>query len=182
MNFVNSGKTSGIVFRALMLICLAWAIDRHESWGLDGGISMTDLHRAKVYLAAADFRRAIDACRHEIDARPSAEAYLYLTYVYQALDAYVESLAKADRWVALDHLYLSLVTGKPEDLVDSPDALSRIAKELMQSGARQQADVAAGMAARLDPAIVSVVWPQQTAWRKANPDGWWFGIPPEWPW
>jgi hypothetical protein len=143
---------------------------------------MSDLQRAKVYLAAGDFRRAIEACRREVDSRPSAEAYLYLTYVYQGLDAYVESLAKADQWVVLEHLYLSLVTGKPEDLVDSPDVLTRIAKELIQSGARQQSDIAAAMAARLDPAVVSLVWPQQTAWRKAKPDGWWFGIPPEWQW
>jgi tetratricopeptide (TPR) repeat protein len=150
--------------------------------GLAGQTEMGDLARAKVYLAAGDFRRAIEACRHEVEARPSAESYLYLTYVYHALDAYVESLASSDQWVRLELLYLSLVTPKVEDLVDPPDVLTRIAKELMQSGARQQADIAAAMAAKIDPAIVSAVWPQQTAWRKAKPDGWWHGIPREWNW
>ncbi|MBA5865548.1 MAG: hypothetical protein GDA67_02500 [Nitrospira sp. CR1.3] len=163
----------------LMLTCV---FGMEDGWGITGEVSFTDLQRAKVYLAAGDFRRAIDACRHEVDARPSAEAYLYLTYVYQGLDAYVEFLAKADQWVTLERLYLSLVTGKPEDLVDSPDVLARIAKELVQSGARQQADIAAAMATKLDPAVVSLVWPQQTAWRKAKPDEWWFGVPPEWQW
>lgn len=143
---------------------------------------VTDLQRAKTYLAAGDFRRALDACRQEVNARPSVEAYVYLTYVYQALDAYVEFLAKSDQWVSLEHLYLNLVTGKPEDLVDAPDVLSRIAKELIQSGARQQADIAAELATRLDSAAVARLWSQQTAWRKVKPDGWWFGIPPEWSW
>jgi tetratricopeptide (TPR) repeat protein len=168
-----------LLFCTIILMC---SMGLACAWGASGEVQYTDLQRAKVYLAAGDFRRAIDACRHEVDVRPTAEAYLYLTYVYQALDAYVESLAKTDQWVALEHLYLSLVTGKPEDLVDTPDVLTRIAKELMQSGARQQADVAAAMASRLDPAVVSMVWPQQTAWRKAKPDGWWFGIPSEWRW
>lgn len=163
----------------VLLFCGSGAIDARGA-GQDG--HFTDLQRAKIYLAAGDFRRAIDACRHEVDARPSVEAYLYLTYVYQALDAYVEFLARTDQWVPLEHLYLGLVTGKPEDLVDSPDVLSRIAKELIQSGARQQADIAAELATRLDSVAVARLWPQQTAWRKSKPDGWWFGIPPEWSW
>lgn len=142
--------------------------------------AMTNLQRAKIYLSAGDYRRAIDACRQEVDTRPSAQSYLYLTYVYQALDGYVEFLAKADQWVPLELLYLSLVTGKSEDLVDPPDVLARIAKELIQSGARQQGDIAAAMATRLDPAVVSVIWPQQATWRKAKPEGWWHGVPPEW--
>ncbi|HMU53940.1 MAG TPA: hypothetical protein PKA61_02985 [Nitrospira sp.] len=171
--------------RLVALLCLAVLLSwsgANGAWGGGQDSPFPDLHRAKIYLAAGDFRRAIEACRQEVDARPSVEAYLYLTYVYQALDAYVESLAKADQWVPLEHLYLSLVTGKPEDLVDSPDVLSRIAKELIQSGARQQADIAAESATRLDSAAVARIWPQQTAWRKSKPDGWWFGIPSEWSW
>lgn len=179
LNMWNERRHRFLFFCTLILVC---GMGQDYVWGASGEVQFTDLQRAKVYLAAGDFRRAIDACRHEVDARPTAEAYLYLTYVYQALDAYVESLAKADQWVALEHLYLSFVTGKPEDLVDAPDVLTRIAKELMQSGARQQADVTAAMANRLDPAIVSLLWPQQTAWRRAKPDGWWFGIPSEWQW
>jgi hypothetical protein len=142
----------------------------------------THLQRAKVFLAAGDFRRAVEACRQEVQEHPSARSYLYLTYVYQALDAYVESLAKADQWVAMEHLSLNLSSGGPEELLDPPNVLARMAKEMIQSAARQQGDVTAELATRLDPSIVSVVWPQQTAWRKAKPEGWWFAVPPEWPW
>lgn len=142
----------------------------------------TNLQRAKIFLAAGDFRRAVEACRQEVQERPSAESYLYLTYVYQALDAYVESLAKTDQWVAMEHLYLNLTSGAPEDLVDPQNVLARMAKEMIQSSAHQQADVTAELATRLDAAVVARVWPQQTAWRKINPNGWWFAVPPEWAW
>lgn len=142
----------------------------------------SNLQRAKVFLAAGDFRRAVEACRKEVQEFPRAESYLYLTYVYHALDAYVESLAKADRWVELEHLYLNLISGDPETLVDPSNVLVRIEKELIQSAARQQSDVTAELASRLDNSAVRRLWPQQTAWRKSNPDGWWFAVPPEWPW
>ena len=142
----------------------------------------TNLQRAKVFLAAGDYRRAVEACREEVLENPSAESYLYLTYVYQALDAYVESLAKADQWVAMEHLYLNLISGTPEDLVEPSNVLVRIEKELIQSAARQQADVTAELATRLDKTVVERVWPQQTAWRKQKLDGWWFTVPPDWAW
>lgn len=142
----------------------------------------TNLQRAKVFLAAGDYRRAVEACRQEVQEHPSARSYLYLTYVYQALDAYVESLARADQWVAMEHLYLNLSSGGPEELLDPPNVLARMAKEMIQAAARQQADVTAGLATRLDASVVTIVWPQQTAWRKAKPDGWWLTVPPDWPW
>ena len=145
-------------------------------------VQPSHLQRAKIFLAAADFRRAVEACRQEVTEYPSARSYLYLTYVYQALDAYVESLAKADRWVAMEHLSLNLSSGGPEELLDPPNVLARMAKEMIQASARQQADVTAEHATRLDPSVVAAVWPQQTAWRKTNPDGWWLGVPPEWSW
>jgi hypothetical protein len=141
-----------------------------------------NLERAKVFLAAADYRRAIEACQRELGEHPSADRYVYLTYVYHALDAYAESLAKTDQWVYMEQLYLNLATGRPEDLVDPPDVLARIAKEVIQSAAQKQADVTAAMATRLDDALVKRLWVQQTAWRKARPDGWWLGVPPEWAW
>ena len=142
----------------------------------------THLQRAKVFLAAGDYRRAVEACRQEVQEHPSARSYLYLTYVYQALDAYVQSLAKADQWVAMEHLYLNLSSGGPDELLDPPNVLARMAKEMIQASARQQADVTSELATRLDPSVVAVVWPQQTAWRKAKPEGWWFTVPPEWVW
>lgn len=145
-------------------------------------VQPTNLHRAKTFLAAGDFRRAVEACRQEVQEHPSAESYLYLTYVYQALDAYIESLAKSDQWVAMEHLYLNLSSGGPEELLDPPNVLARMAKEMIQAASRQQADVTAELATRLDPSVTAVVWPQQTAWRKQRPDGWWFTVPPEWKW
>ena len=142
----------------------------------------THLQRAKVFLAAGDYRRAVEACRQEVQEHPSARSYLYLTYVYQALDAQVESLAKADQWVAMEHLYLNLSSGGPEELLDPPNVLARMAKEMIQASARQQSDVTSELATRLDPSVVAVVWPQQTAWRKAKPEGWWFTVPLEWAW
>jgi hypothetical protein len=140
------------------------------------------LQRAKTYLAAGDFRRAVEACRQEVDARPSVQSYLYLTYVYQAIDAYLESIAKADQWVSVELLYVNLLGQRPDELIDNPDVLARIAKEVIQAAVRRQADVQAAMAARLDATAVSHMWAQQANWRKIKPDGWWFGVPPEWGW
>lgn len=142
----------------------------------------SNLQRAKVFLAAGDFRRAIETCQREIVEHPSADRYVYLTYVYQALDAYAEFLAKTDQWVQVEHVYLNLVSSRPEDLVDPPDVLARIAKEVIQSAAQKQADIAAAMATRLDDALVKRLWIQQTVWRKTHPESWWFGVPPEWRW
>jgi len=145
-------------------------------------VQPTNLQRAKTFLAAGDYRRAVEACRQEVQEHPSAESYLYLTYVYQALDAYIEFLAKSDQWVAMEHLYLNLTSGGPEELLDPPNVLARMAKEMIQAASRQQADVTAELATRLDPSVTTVVWPQQAAWRKQKPEGWWFAVPPEWKW
>ena len=100
-----------------------------ERVGFDAGSRPpTHLQRARVFLAAGDYRRAVEACRQEVQEHPSARSYLYLTYVYQALDAYVESLAKADHWVGMEHLYLNLTSGRPEELLDPPNVLARMAK------------------------------------------------------
>ncbi|MDH4186793.1 MAG: hypothetical protein OEV08_07340 [Nitrospira sp.] len=148
----------------------------------NGQVVWPHLQRAKVYLAAGDYRRAIDACQEEVSAHPSAESYVYLTYVYQALDAYIISLARDDHWVAMEQLYLNLGASRTEDLIDPPDVLARIAKELIQSGTQKQSDVTAALAMRLDAAAAAKVWEQQTVWRKMRPDGWWFGVPPGWSW
>jgi hypothetical protein len=173
---VNTGWSVGCA--AAVVLCLASC----GTVPTPASTSPTNLHRAKVFLAAGDFRRAVEACRREVQDQPSARSYLYLTYVYQALDAYVESLARGDQWVAMEHLSLNLSSGGVEELLDPPNVLARMAKEMIQAAARQQADVTAEQATRLDPSVVAVVWPQQTAWRKAKPEGWWFTVPPEWPW
>lgn len=142
----------------------------------------SNLQRAKVFLAAADYRRAIEACQQEVAERPSARSYVYLIYVYQALDAYLDSLARADRWVPIEQLALSLSPGRPDELLDSPDVLARIAKELIQVSTRKQSDAAAAMATRIDASTVDRLWTQQQRWRDMQPDGWWLGVPIEWGW
>jgi len=144
--------------------------------------SRDHLKRAKVFLAAGDYRRAVEACQREVEESPSAESYVYLTYVYHAIDGYLDHLAKIDRWVAVEQLYLNLASSGVQDLVDPPDVLARIAKEIIQGSVRQQSDVSAAMAARLDEAVVARLWKQQTAWRTSRPDSWWFGVPEGWAW
>jgi hypothetical protein len=65
-------------------------------------------------------------------------------------------------------------------LLDSPDILARIAKELIQASARKQSDVSAAMAARLDERTVAGLWKEQQAWRHRHADSWWLGMPEEW--
>jgi hypothetical protein len=146
----------------------------------DGGSS--HLNRARVYLAAGDYRRAVEACQRQIDESPSAESYVYLTYVYHAIDGYLDHLSKNDRWVGVEQLYLSLATRGPQDLIDPPDVLARIAKEIIQGSVRQQSDITAAMATRLDKTLVEALWKQQTAWRATKPETWWSGVPDGWNW
>ena len=140
------------------------------------------LARAAVFLRAGDYRQALEACQEEVKQAPSARSYIYLTYAYHALDGYLQHLANTDQWVRVEQLYVNLSTGRVEDLLDPPDVLARIAKEVIQQAVQRQADVTAAMAARLDESLVKRLWQEQTAWRQARPDDWWSGAPPEWQW
>ena len=140
------------------------------------------LKGAKVYLKAGDYRRAIEACQRQIDDHPSVESYVYLAYVYQALDGYLMSLAKQEDYVKVEQLSLNLTAREIIDLIDPPNVMPRMAQELIHEGVRQQFDVTAGMANRLNHARTDELWTQQAAWRESSPDGWWAGIPPEWNW
>ncbi|MGH7232628.1 MAG: hypothetical protein ACREJU_14915 [Nitrospiraceae bacterium] len=162
-------------------------------WTLCGGPGASDpalgaepmrdhLKNAKVFLAAGDYRRAVEACQKHVEEAPSAAGYVYLTYVFQAIDGYLDHLAAIDRWVGVEQLYWNLISQGPQDLTDPPDVLARIAKEIIQESSRKQSDVSAAMATRLDEPEVARLWKQQTAWRKERPDGWWAGVPAEWNW
>ena len=86
----------------------------------------------KVFLAAGDYRRAVEACRQEVQEHPSARSYLYLTYVYQALDAYVEFWRNGSMGgdgASLFELELRRAGGAAR----SPNVLARIAKEMIQA-------------------------------------------------
>lgn len=140
------------------------------------------LQRAKIYLAAGDYRRAILACQQHLDLAPSVDAYVYLTYVYHAVDGYLTDLAQKDEWVKVGQLALSLYTRGTLDIIDPPDPMARVAREMIQEGLRQQFDLTAAMANRLDHERVNALWTELTAWKESHPDSWWAGVPPQWGW
>ena len=140
----------------------------------------SSLAKANLFLAAGDYRRALEACQREIDDAPSAASYIHLTYVYQAIDAYLEHLLQKERWMAVEHLYLNLAYRDTEDLIDPPGGLARMAKEMIQASVRQQSDVSAAMANRLDKAESDRLWVEQAQWRATNPEIWWQGVPKTW--
>jgi hypothetical protein len=171
-----------------MRVNVAWAL---VVWVLFAGVAGSaaaaepardNLKRATVLLAAGVYRHAIEACQKEVEVAPSAASYVYLTYVYHALNGYLDHLAKIEQWVKVEQLYVNLAFRDLDSLTNPPDILARIAKEIIHESADRQADVAAAMAARLDEAAVARLWKQQTAWRAAKPDAWWAGVPPEWGW
>ncbi len=139
-----------------------------------------NLTKANLFLAAGDYRRALEACQREIDDAPSAASYIHLTYVYQAIDAYLDHLSQEERWIAVEHLYLNLAYRDTEDLVDPPGGLARMAKEMIQASVRQLSDVTAAMANRLDKAESDRLWVEQAKWRATNPKTWWQGVPTAW--
>lgn len=167
---------------ACLLACVVAVAPVSLPTTVSAGEPHDHLTRAKTFLAAADYRRAVEACLDQVKDVPSADSYVYLTYVFHAIDGYLDHLAATDRWVGVEQLYVNLTFQGPQDLVDPPEVLARIAKELIQDSVRRQSDVTAAMAARLDQARTEALWKQQAAWRRAKPDGWWAGVPAEWNW
>ncbi len=142
--------------------------------------AVVNLTKTSRFLAAGDYRRALEACQHTIDDTPSAASYIHLTYVYHAIDAYLDHLSQQEQWIAVEHLYLNLAYRHTEDLVDPPGGLARMAKEMIQTSVRQLSDVSAAMAARLDRAESDRLWKEQAAWRASNPSTWWQSAPTAW--
>jgi len=138
------------------------------------------LAHVNVFLQAGDYRRAVEACQRNIDDDPTVEAYVYLAYVYQAIDGYLAYLAKQEDYVRVGQLSLSLTTREMIDLIDPPNVMARMAQELIHEGLRQQFDITASMANRLDRARTDELWMQQAAWRDSHPDSWWAGVPDVW--
>ncbi len=133
-----------------------------------------------AFLAAGDYRRAIEACQEDLRVRPSVGSYLALTYVYQALGAFLEDAVTQDRWSVVEQVVRNLNGDHPAQLIDAPDVLPRIAKELISDSLQRQSDVAAAMAARLDGDTARRLWSQQAVWRRLHPRDWWHGLPPAW--
>lgn len=184
---MNSLVCSAEVQRMLTMLVftgsvILWSIGQVQVASANDDGQRPYLTRAKVFLAAGDYRRALDASLREVEEAPSAESYVYLTYVYHTIDGYLEHLATHDRWIQVEHLFLNLAARGAADLVDPLDALARMAKEIMHEALQKQSDIAAAMATRLDKTTTERLWQQQAAWRKARPDDWWAGVPKEWAW
>jgi hypothetical protein len=141
-----------------------------------------ELAGAKVFIQAGDYRRAVEACQRNIDQHPSVEAYVYLAYVYQAIDGYLVSVVKQEDYVKVEQLSLNLTAREVIDIIDPPNVMPRMAQELIHEGLRQQFDITASMANRLNRARTDELWRQQSAWRESQPDSWWSGVPLEWKW
>jgi len=169
---------------SLLLVFLGWCLTGTSVSVAESSVQkvQSPLARAKVYLAAGDYRRAVEACQMNLDQSPSVESYVYLIYVYHALDGYLEWLAKRDEWVKVGQLSLSMVNRGTMDLVDPPDLLARMAKELLHEGIRQQYDLMASMANRLDRPRVDQLWLEVQAWQKRHLENWWAGVPEQWQW
>ena len=163
-----------------LLLLLGQGLAYGEPGRVASGTTHSSLAKANLFLAAGDYRRALEACQREIDYAPSAASYIHLTYVYQAIDAYLDHLLQKERWMAVEHLYLNLAYRDTEDLIDPPGGLARMAKEMIQASVRQQSDVSAAMANRLDKAESDRLWVEQAQWRAMNPEIWWQGVPATW--
>ena len=180
MNTIKK-KKCWVIAGMLLMFVSAWNTDFSRAAGMQAD-NFSDLQRAKIYLAASDYRRAVEACQQQIDQRPSVESYVYLIYVYHALDGYVEWLAQQDNWGNVGRLAMSMVNRGTMDLVDPPDMLSRMAKEILKEGVRQQFDIAAGMANRLNKSRADEMWLERKAWQESHPHDWWAGVPESWNW
>jgi len=169
------------IIGALGLIAILVAGSMVAAYGQATSVTgASAIEKTKLYLMAGDYRRALELCERMIQERPSVEAYLHLTYVYQAIDAYLEQLSQDESWVAVEQLYLNLAYRRTEDLVDPPGGLARMAKEMIQTSVRQQSDVSAAMAVRLNKVESDRLWQEQAQWRKAHPTTWWRTLPDLW--
>ena len=166
----------------ILFVCLWGFLDVTKSLAGTDQVQATELARAKVFVQAGDYRRAIEACQRNIDHDPSVEAYVYLAYVYQATDGYLAFLAKQEDYVKVEQLSLNLTAREVIDIIDPPSIMARMAQELIHEGLRQQFDISASMANRLNRIRTDELWLQQAAWRESQPDSWWAGVPKEWQW
>ncbi|MET0516151.1 MAG: hypothetical protein ABW047_12610 [Nitrospiraceae bacterium] len=168
---INAVLTVGVL---LMLGSMSASADEA------GQARYASLKRLATYLAATDYRRALEECQRELEADPSVEGYVHMTYVYHAIEAYLTFLERSEQWGAVEQLYLNLAHRDAQDLIDPPGGLARMAKETIQTSVQQQADLTAAMAARLDRVATERLWGQQRAWRAEHSEDWWTTVPEAW--
>ena len=111
---------------------------------LSQGTLNTELAHAKAFVQAGDYRRAVEACQRNIDQYPSVEAYVYLAYVYQAIDGYLAFLAKKEDYVKVEQLSLNLTAREVIDIIDPPNVMPRMAQELIHEGLPHHVLIARG--------------------------------------
>jgi len=185
-SWLKRGNQSFTRWSPLLLIFIFWGVlDTHKSLAQLEQNKMAanvSLARAKVFLQAGDYRRAVEACQRNIDDQPSVDAYVALAYVYQAIDGYLDFLVKQEDYVKVEQLSLNLTSREMIDLIDPPNVMPRMAQELIHEGLRQQFDITASMANRLNRARTDELWIQQAAWREKHSDSWWGGVPEAWQW
>ena len=66
---------------------------------------------------------------------------------------WTDSLARADQWVAREHLSHNLPAGRTQGLIEPSDVPASIAKELIQPALHKLSDVTAALATRPDSAV-----------------------------
>ncbi len=177
--WTTSSLITGILV-AILGVCSGQTV--YGAQRIQEALSASHLQRAKVYVEAGDYRRAVEACQEYLDENPSVEGYVYLAYVYEAIDGYLAALQKKDDWVKVGQVSLNLTSRELLDIIDPPNVMPRMAREMIHEGLRQQFDITSTMANRLDKKRTEKMWVQQTAWREARPDNWWAGVPEEWDW
>jgi len=139
-----------------------------------------ELKKLATYLAAADYRGALEECRRRIEADPSVDGYVHLTYVYHAIGAYLTFLEGSEQWRAVEQLYVNLAHRNAQDPIDPPGGLAGVAKETIQANVQRQADLTAAMATRLDRKATERLRGQQRAWRAEHSQDWWTTVPEAW--
>ncbi|WP_447968098.1 hypothetical protein [Nitrospira sp. M1] len=185
---MNGQRVQSLIISKLVIVVImisVFFVSPHTGFAgkrIQEAMSASHLHRAKLYVAAGDYRRAVEACQLYVDEVPSVEGYVYLAYVYEAIEGYLAELQKRDDWVKVGQVALNLTSRKLIDIIDPPNVMPRMAREMIHEGLRQQFDIVSAMANRLDTKRTERLWIQQTAWREAHPDDWWSGVPDAWDW
>jgi hypothetical protein len=89
-------------------------------------------------------------------------------------------LARANQCAPVWHLCLNLAAGRTENLVDSPDVIARITKELISSAVQgNRCDGGVGNASEFCGCGAYMGSENRVA---EHADGWWCGVRPDWPW
>lgn len=179
MDSIRQKTINTVLILGVLLMLWSLPASADEAGQLRYG-TQGELKKVATYLAAADYRRALEECQRNLEADPSVESYVHMTYVYHAIEAYLTFLERSEQWKEVEQLYLNLAHRDAQDLIDPPGGLARMTKETIQTSVQQQADLAGAMATRLNRAATERLWAQQRAWRAEHSEDWWTTVPEAW--